>query len=368
MGRPAKIDKFKVAEKIIELAERGDELTIYNVTKELKREFDFDVREESVRRILNELVRLKILAKHPEDRASPRTGRRKKPYKLLLNPEKARAIIQCWKEFHSLREKLNALKHIADSKGQEFEFSELPYKFCPYLVLLGIDWIEGITGFLGKFDWKTFLDYAIPLYGAVFSLRHDQELRLLNEEYPGGEFFIALEGNSCSFFENARWVEYVARRKAKTEIENKLLEIFYGGNEFRCASIHYGDGGIPKLSNYILGVRYFVQDSRLIIFDLSPNPFLTKDDDEKVATAFETLVQELPKKYPEVKLIQVRSVSSAMGELLKSMGFEECCKFYLSTRTEKIGDTSRFVVEFSKNPPLVSEREWVIKVFEKRVK
>ncbi|ASJ01539.1 hypothetical protein [Thermococcus gorgonarius] len=368
MGRPAKSDKFEVAEKIIELAESGDELTIYNIYSKLRRKYGFNVRQESVRRILNEFVRLKILAEYPEDRVSSQAGRRKKPYKLLWDTEKARAIIQCWKEFHSLRGKLNALKSLVDSKEQEFEFSELTYKFCPYLVLLGIDWIEGITGFLGKFDWRTFLDYAIPLYGAVFSLKYDQELRVLNEEYPGGEFFIALEGNSCDFFEKARWVEYVARRKAKMEIENKLLETFYKGNEFKCASIHYGDDGVPKLSNYILGVRYFVQDSRLVVFDLSPNPFLTKDDDEKVATAFETLVQELPKKHPEVEFIQVRSVSSAMGELLKSMGFEECCKFYLSTRTEKVGDASRFIVEFSKNQPLASEREWAIRVFEKPVK
>ncbi len=377
MGRPAKINKFKVAEKIVELAlkweKEGKELTIYNVTKELRvlskknNDPELDVRLQSVSRVLDELMRLKVLAKPPSEKNPQKGRRRAKPYKLLWPPEKAKKIIQCWEEFHSLREKLNVLKHLVDSKEQEFEFSELPYKFCPYMVLLGIDWIEGIKYFLGKFDWRTFLDRAIPLYGAVFSLRHDQELRILKEEYVGGDFFVVSGNNSCRFFEEARWVEYVARRKAKMEIENKLLELFYEGTEFRCASVHYGDG-VGSLSNYILGVRYFVRDSRLVIFDFSPNPFLARNDDKNVEEAFKTLLRHLEKKYDKVKFIQVRTVSKSMEELLQLWGFEERERIYLYIRTERSKDIPRFIVELSKDPSISSEREWIIKIFEKTVR
>lgn len=373
MTRHAKIDKFNVAEKIIELARNNKELTVYNITKELRKlsrknnDPNLDVRPESVRRILNELVRLKVLAEPSSEKNSRKGSRRaKRPYKLLWNPEKAMKIVQCWKKFHSLHRELSALKRLTDSKKQEFDFSDLSYKFCPYLVLLGISWVEGLTGFLGKFDWGTFLNRAIPLYGAVFSLRHDQELRLLNEDYVGGEFFVVSGQDSCRFFEEARWVEYVARRKAKTEIENKLLEMFYTGHDFKCASIHYGDGA-GTLSNYILGVKYFIEDSRLVIFDLSPNPFLMRIDNEKITDAFNKLIDNLQRKHKKVKFIQVRAISEAMGEFLRSIGFEEREKFYLYIKTEKVNEVSRFIVELSKNPSLSNEREWIIRVFEKKV-
>ncbi|MCD6188707.1 MAG: hypothetical protein J7J97_00710 [Thermococcus sp.] len=370
MGRPARIDKFRVAEEIVELASRNEELTIYNITKKLREisqknnDPTLDVRSESVRRILKELVHLKILGEYSSDKAFRDNDRDKKPYKLLWDPEKAKEIVQCWKDFHSLRGKLNVLKRLGDSKEQEFKLSELPYKFCPYMVLLGIDWIEGIKGFLGKFDWGTFLNRAIPLYGAVFSLRHDKELRILREKYVGGDFFVVSGNNSCRFFEEARWVEYVACRKAKIEIENKLLEMFYGENDFQCLSVHYGEDA-GTLSNYLLGVRYFIEDSRLVIFDFSPNPFLKRTDDSEVMKAFEILLEYLQEKYPEVGVVQVRTVSYAMEDFLNSLGFEERKKLYLYIKTENLPGGSRFVVELSKNPPSASERGWVVKIFEK---
>ncbi|WP_258083467.1 hypothetical protein [Thermococcus thermotolerans] len=362
MVRPKDTEKFtKIAYKIIDFAHDGNELTVYSLSKKLEE------RPETVRRILDELVRLKVLSKPSLEENLQKGRRRVKLYKLIWDPEKAKEIVQCWKKFHSLRRELNALKHLADSKEQKFEFSELSYKFCPYIVLLGIDLIEGVRGFLGKFDWKTFLDRAIPLYGAVFSLRHDQELRILNEDYVGGEFFVVSGKNSCRFFEEARWVEYVARRKAKMEIENRLLEMFHGENEFQCLSIHYGDG-TGALSNYLLGVRYFIEGSRLIVFDFSPNPFLTKTDDENVAKAFKKLIEYLQEKHDKVRFIQVRAISGAMGEFLESLGFEEREKLYLYIKTEKLSSGSRFVVELSRNPPSASEMEWVVRIFEKKVR
>ncbi|AIU69298.1 hypothetical protein TEU_02480 [Thermococcus eurythermalis] len=359
MGRLKDTEEFtEIAYRIIELAQEGKELTVYNLSKELGK------RQESVRRVLNELVRLKVLDDPIPVQNSQ--GRQKKPYKLLWDPEKAKAIIECWKEFYSLQQKLKFLKHLADSKENEPELSELSYKFCPYIVLIGIDWIEGLSGFLGKFDWKTFLDKAIPLYWAVFSLRHDKKLRMLNEGYAGGNFFIVAGKNSCIFFEEARWVEYVSRRKAKMEIENKLLEMFYGGNDFHCLSVHYGDSA-GTLSNYIFGVRYFIGDSRLVIFDFSPNPFLKGTDDNEVMRAFELLLEYLQEKYPEVKSVQVRSVSRVMENFLASLGFEERKELYLYTKTEKLPGSSRFIIELSKNPPSVSEMEWVVRIFEKRL-
>lgn len=370
MGRPAKIDKFKVAEEIIELASKNEELTIYNLTKKLREisqknnDPTLDVRIESVRRVLQELVRLKILAVCGNSRGE---SKEKKPYKLLWNPEKAKEIIKCWKEFYSLSEKLNILKHLADYTEENLEFSGLVYKFCPYFVLLGIDWIEGLLGFLGKFDWKTFIDKAVPLYGAVFSLRHDQELKVLNNDYIGGEFFVVSGENSCRFFEEARWVEYVARRKAKMEIENKLLEMFYDGKEFQCLSVHYGDGA-ETLSTYLFGVRYFIKDSRLVVFDFSPNPFLRGIDEHNIKRAFELLLENLQEKYPAVEIIQIRTVSQAMSNFLVFHGFKERERLYLYTKTEKSSHGSRFVVELSNEPPVSSEMEWIIRVFEKKVK
>ncbi|AMQ18732.1 hypothetical protein A0127_05880 [Thermococcus peptonophilus] len=366
--------KFKIAKKIIELGEKGEELTVYNLTKRLREiskkegEPKLDVGPEQVRRVLNELVKLKVLAPFQGILGEKPNGKKpKKPYQLLWPPEKAYGIVECWEESHSLQGFINALSHLEKSTKKKTRFQDLAYTLCPYMVLLGIDWIEGLTGFLGKFDWGTFLDRAIPLYNAVFSLRHDGELKALNENYIGGDFFLASGSNSCRFFEEARWVNYVARRKAKTEIEDKLLEMFYEGNELRCASLHYGNG-VSSLSNYIIGIRYALVDSKIVVFDFSPNPFLRREDDGKVTKSFKKLLEYLEQTHKEAGSIQVRTLSPAMEELLKKhFGFEESDKFYLFTRTEKIKDGSRFIVEFSKNPPSVYENEWIIKVLEKKI-
>lgn len=88
--------KFKIAKKIIELGEKGgEELTVYNLTKRLREiskkegEPKLDVGPEQVRRVLNELVKLKVLAPFQGILGEKPNGKKpKKPYQLLWPPPK----------------------------------------------------------------------------------------------------------------------------------------------------------------------------------------------------------------------------------------------------------------------------------------
>lgn len=86
-----KVDKHSIMCKIIEFAEKSEEITVYNMVKKL-REIGVDVEEETVRRTLKELEKFGILKF--KETCIGRTKKEKKVYTLTVPPHMAKNMVE----------------------------------------------------------------------------------------------------------------------------------------------------------------------------------------------------------------------------------------------------------------------------------
>lgn len=86
-----KVDKYSVMCKIIEFAEKNEEITVYNMVKKL-RGIGLDIEEETVRRILKELEKFGILKF--KETSIGKTKKEKKVYTLTIPSDMARNIVK----------------------------------------------------------------------------------------------------------------------------------------------------------------------------------------------------------------------------------------------------------------------------------
>ncbi len=86
-----RVDKYNIACKIIEFAEKNEEITVYNMVKKL-RETKLNIEEETVRRILKELEKFGIL--RLREVSVSKTKKEKKIYTLTVPPDISKNIIK----------------------------------------------------------------------------------------------------------------------------------------------------------------------------------------------------------------------------------------------------------------------------------
>ncbi|WP_292460581.1 hypothetical protein [Methanothermococcus sp.] len=116
---PKKVhDKLKIMEYILTLGNKGDELTIYNITKKLNqniknlKSIDIEnhyvhyVKEQTISNALKELKKLKILEVKSIEKT--KTGKEKKIYKLTENSEKIFEVYK--KNYLKIHKILNVIK------------------------------------------------------------------------------------------------------------------------------------------------------------------------------------------------------------------------------------------------------------------
>ncbi|EHP86946.1 hypothetical protein [Methanotorris formicicus] len=116
---PKKIhDKLKIMEEILILGKKGEELTIYNITKKLNQNIknlkcvDIEkhyIKEQTISDAINELRKLNCLEIKSTERT--KTGKEKKIYKLTENSEK---IFEIYKKNYS---KIHKILKIMKSDG-----------------------------------------------------------------------------------------------------------------------------------------------------------------------------------------------------------------------------------------------------------
>lgn len=136
-----KVDKYIIMCKIIEFAEKSEEITVYNMVKNL-RKIGVDIEEETVRRILKELERFGIL-KFKETGIS-KTKKEKKVYKLVIPPNMAKSMVEIL------------------LRSKNF-FREVTAKVFSSLIVLAKEGSYFLVGFDGEREFKRiFFDSALP--------------------------------------------------------------------------------------------------------------------------------------------------------------------------------------------------------------
>jgi DNA-binding PadR family transcriptional regulator len=116
---PKKVhDKLKIMEYILTLGNKGDELTIYNITKKLNqniknlKSIDIEnhyvhyVKEQTISNALKELKKLNCLEVKSIEKT--KTGKEKKIYKLTENSEKIFEVYK--KNYLKIHKILNVIK------------------------------------------------------------------------------------------------------------------------------------------------------------------------------------------------------------------------------------------------------------------
>jgi len=139
-----KVDKWEIMKKIIELGGKGEEITVYNMTKKLReiakklRKNGLDVEEETVRRCIKELEWLGILKLKEETLG--KTGKPKKVYDLAYPVVLAKEIIDSARNIKSSTFFEWFLRSALSSVNNKFDdfFKKRPSKSeLPSLALLG---------------------------------------------------------------------------------------------------------------------------------------------------------------------------------------------------------------------------------------